>query len=179
MSSIAKDLAKQIRIPAYVVTAYMSLGSIVDIVSTTWPVRFHDLRWRLTFDGMVTGATGTELLAVLLFLIVAWAALDNIALGVGFAYSLIAGVAYLCAAAMFGLDVLQVRGQIAPQQLSQYHVGAAWTIFRMLFSGEMLIVLAVMAFRALRGLTRAERAAAGPAGSLIVPKPAAAPRVTV
>lgn len=180
MSVIPKDLAKQVRIPAYIVTAYMALGSVLDVMFTTWPVRAHDLRWRLTFDGLVTGASGTELLAVLLFVTFAWAALDHIAVAVGFAYALIAGVLYLCGAAVFGLDVLQVRGQIAPEQLSQYHVQAAWTIGRMLFAGLMMLLLAVVAFRAFRGLTRVERGVASPAGNLIVSKATAAPnRVTV
>ena len=180
MSLITKDLARQVRIPAYIIAAYMALGSILDVIFTTWPVRAHDLRWRLTFDGMVTGASGTELLAVLLFVVFAWVALDHIALAVGFGYALIAGILYLCGAVAFGLDMLQLRGQIATDQLSQYHVQAAWTISRMLFAGVMLLLLAVVAFRAFRSLTRLERSAAGPAGNLIVPKPTAAPnRVTV
>jgi hypothetical protein len=179
VSLTAKDLAKQVRIPTYIITAYMALGSVLDVLVTTWPVHAHELRWRLTFQGLITGASGTELLAVLLFLAVAWAALDNVALAVGFAYSLIAGVLYLCAAGIFALDVLQVRGQIAPNQISQYHLGAGWTVARMLFTAVTLGLLAAMAFRALRSVTRAERAVAGPAGTLIVPKQTGAPRVTV
>ena len=168
MSLIAKDLVKQVRVPAYIVTAYMALGSIFDVLATTWPVQIHEMRWRLTFEGLATAASGTELLAVLLFVVFAWAAADHIALAVGFAYSLIAGVAYLCGAAIFSLDILQARGQIAPEQLSRYHVGAGWTIGRMLFAGAMLLVFAVVAFRAFRSLTRVERGVAGPAGSLVV-----------
>jgi hypothetical protein len=181
---ITKDLVKQVRVPAYIVTAYMALGSIFDVLATTWPIQLHDMRWRLTFEGLATGASGTELLAVLLFLVFAWAAVDHIALAIGFAYALVAGVAYLCGAAMFSLDVLQARGQIDPAQLSRYHMGAGWTIGRMIFAGVMLLFLAVVAFRAFRSLTRAERSVAGPAGNLVVGKPAAVPnrapnRVTV
>lgn len=177
---IPKDLAKQVRIPAYIVTAYMALGSVFDVLVTTWPVRAHELRWRLTFDGLITGATGTELLAVLLFLIFAWAAFDHVALAFGFGYALIAGILYLCNAVIFGLDALQVRRQITPDQMGQYHAGVAWTIARMLFAGAMLLVLAIVAFRAFRSLARVERGVAGPAGNLIVPKTTAAPnRVTV
>jgi len=177
---IPKDLVKQVRVPAYIVTAYMALGSIFDVLATTWPIQLHDMRWRLAVQGMFTGASGTELLAVLLFLVFAWAAADHIALAAGFAYSLIAGVAYLCGAAIFSLDILQARGQIDPAQLSRYHMGAAWTIGRMIFAGLTLIMLAVVTFRAFRSLTRVERGVAGPAGSLIVGKPPAAPsRATV
>ena len=175
---IPKDLAKQVRIPAYIVTAYMALGSVLDVLITTWPVRAHDLRWRLTFDSLITGATGTELLAVLLFLAFAWAALDHVALAVGLGYALIAGILYLCNAVVFGLDALQVAGQVAPAQISQYHAGTAWTIARMLFAGVMLLLLAVVALRAFRSLTRVERGVAGPAGNLIKPA-AASNRVTV
>jgi hypothetical protein len=176
VSLIAKDLAKQARIPAYLVTAYMALGSFLDILVSRWPVLGHDLRWRLTFESAVTGASGTEMLAVLLFVAFAWAAADHFALAVGFAVALITGVLYLCGGAIFVLDVLQVRGQVTADQVSRYQVGAAWTLGRMLFTGSMLLLLAVLAFRGFRSLTRAaDRGVTAPNGSLLVSKAAATP----
>ena len=176
MSLIPKELARQIRIPAYVVTAYSAVGSILDILMSTWPVHVHDLRWRLAVESLATGATGTELLAVLLFLAFAWAAADQIALGVGFAFALIVGVFYLCGSVAFGLDALQVRSQIAPDQISRFQIGAAWAFGRMVFTGLMLGFLAAAIFRAFRSLARvADRGVAPGVGNLIVSKPPVAP----
>jgi hypothetical protein len=57
--------------------------------------------------------------------------------------------------------------------MSHYHMGAGWTLGRMLFTGLMLLAFAVVTFRALRSSIRAERAASVPAGNLIIPKPSA------
>jgi len=179
VSLIAKDLAKQARIPAYIVTAYMALGSLFDILASTWPIHGHDLRWRLAFESLVTGASGTEMLAVLLFVVFAWAAADHIGLAIGFGVALVIGVLFLCGGAIFALDALQVRGQIAADQVGRYQLGMAWTLGRMLFSGSMLILLAVLAFRGFRSLTRtAERGVGAPNANILVSKPANSPRAS-
>jgi hypothetical protein len=159
------------RIPAYVITAYIALGSVLDIVFSGWPPLPHDIRWRLTFESFVTTASGSEMLAVLLFLAFAWAAADRIALAIGFAYSIIAASAYLSCATAFFLDSLQVKGQVRADQLARYDIGLGWTIGRMMFTTVVFVLLSIVAFRAFRALGRvAERNVAGPADSLIVGK---------
>ena len=150
VSLISKDLVLRLRIPAYLVTAYIAVGSVLDILFSGWPPLPHDLRWRLTFEGSITGASGSEMLAVLLFLAFAWAAADRIALGFGFAYSVIAAVGYFCCSVIFLLDSIQLKAQIRPEQLTRYDVGLVWIFGRMAFTGLMLVLFAVMTFRALR-----------------------------
>jgi uncharacterized membrane protein len=176
-----KDLVNRLRIPAYVVTAYVALGSLLDILLSTWPPLTSDIRWRLTFEGFITTASGSEMLAVLLFLAFAWAAADRIALGVAFAYSVIVAAGYLVCAGVFALDALQFKKQVSPEQLTRYDIGLAWNFGRMVLATLILVLLAVVAFRAFRSLARmAERTVGGPAASLIVGKPQpAAERVKV
>lgn len=175
MPQIPTDLAKRLRLPAYIVTGYMAIGSLLDIAATTWPPLLHDLRWRLAVEGFATGASGTLLLAVVAFLVVAAAATDRVALGVGFAYSAIVGVVYLAGCAVFLLDSFQIRGQVQADQLSRYNVGLIWTAARLLFTGAVLVYLAVVAIRAFRRIGETERSVAAGPGSIIVGKPATAP----
>ena len=176
MPQISTDLVNRLRVPAYIVTGYMAIGSLLDIAATTWPPLSHDLRWRLTIESFSTGASGTVLLAVVVFLTFAWAAADRLGLGFGFAYCAIVGAAYLAESAVFIIDSLQLRGQIQADQLSRYNVGMVWTLARLVFTGLALIYLAVVAIRAFRRLGVTERGVAAGPGSILVTKPSAAPR---
>ena len=176
----ATDLVNRLRIPAYIVTAYMAVGSLIDIGATTWPPLTHDLRWRLAIESFSTGASGTVLLAVLVFLAFAWAAANRLALGIGFAYCAIVGVGYLAESVSFALDSLQIKGQVAAEQLSRYNVGMVWTMSRLLFTGVALLYLAIVAIRAFRRLGETERGVAAGPGAILVGRPApAADRVKV
>jgi hypothetical protein len=174
VSLIPKDLVRQARVPAYIVTGYLAFGSIIDMMVSAWPVRLHELTWRLGFDGLIAGASGSQLLVTLLFLVFAWAASDRVALGFGFAYALIASVSYFCGAGVYILDALQIRAQVDPAQMTRFEIGAGWTFARMAFSALMFAAFAIMAFRAFRGLARAaDRGVAAPANNLIIGKTAA------
>lgn len=181
MSVILKDIAQRLRLPAYIVTAYIALGSVVDMIVSSWPAQVHDLKWRLLFEGFATTASGSELLAVLLFLAFALAAADRIALALGFSFSLVAAAAYLCCAVIFLLDSLQIKSQVGSDQAARFDLGLIWTSGRLVFTGLMFALFASLAVRAFRALARTERGVAGPAGSLVVGnKPPAAPsRATV
>jgi hypothetical protein len=169
VSVTLKDIAPRLRIPAYIVTAYIGLGSFVDMFVSSWPAQPHDLRWRLLFEGFATTASGSEMLALLLFLAFAWAAADRIALAFGFSFSLVAAAAYLCCAVIFLLDSLQIKSQVRGDQVARFDLGLLWTGGRLVFTGFMFALFATVAFRAFRSLSRpAERAAASSKASLIV-----------
>ena len=172
MSVILKDIAPRLRIPAYIVTVYIALGSFVDMIVSSWPAQLHDLRWRLLFEGFATTASGSEMLALLLFLVFAWAALDRIALALGFSFSIVAAVAYLCCAVMFLLDSVQIKAQVQGDQMMRFNLGLVWTGGRLVFTGLMFALFATVAFRAFRSLSRpAERAVASPASLVVGKKP--------
>jgi len=176
----ATDLVNRLRIPAYIITAYMAVGSLLDIGATTWPPLTHDLRRRLAIESFWTGPSGTVLLAVLIFLAFAWTAANRLALGIGFAYCAIVGVGYLAESVSFALDSLQIKGQVAADQLSRYNVGMVWTMSRLLFTGVALLYLGIVAIRAFRRLGETERGVVAGPGSILVGRSApAADRVKV
>jgi len=180
VSVTLKDIVPRLRLPAYIVTAYIAFGSFVDVVVSSWPAQLHDLRWRLLFEGFATTASGSEMLALLLFLTFAWVAADRIALAVGVSFSIVAAAGYLCLAVIFLLDSVQVKAQVAGDQIARFNLGLLWTGGRLIFTGLMFALFTSVAIRAFRSLSRPmERAAAGPKSSLIVGNkpPAAAERV--
>ncbi|HSQ30496.1 MAG TPA: hypothetical protein VLN49_11635 [Gemmatimonadaceae bacterium] len=162
-------MARRLRLPGYIVVGYMTVGALLDVVISAQPAQIHDLRWRLGVSTLLTAASGTELLGAVLFLALAIAISDGVAMWVGFALSLLYGLLYIGLAGVFALDSLQLRGQIRPEMLSRYNLGLAWTLARVLFTGLAFLVIASACLRAARALARAlDRNGGNPASTLVV-----------
>jgi hypothetical protein len=175
LQSLAIDMSRRLRLPGYIVVAYMTVGSLIDILVSAQPALIHDIRWRLGVSTLLTGATGTELLGALLFLGLAIATSDVVAMWVGFVLSALLGCLYLGAGGVFVLDALQMRGQVKPEMLSRYNASLAWTLVRILFTGAVLLTIAGACMRAARALVRVlDRSGTDPASTLVVGIPATA-----
>ncbi len=169
MLSLGTDTARRLRLPGYIVVGYMTIGSLLDILISTQPAFIHDIRWRLGLATLFTGASGTELLGAALFLGLALLASDEISLWVGFGLSLLIGVLYLGVSGGFGLDSLQMRGQIKPEMLDRYNLGLGWTLARLLFTSVTFFVFSGSFFRAARAVRRAvDRSGLRPASPIVV-----------
>ena len=167
--SLANDAVRRLRLPGYIVVAYMTIGSLLDVVVSGQPPQIHDLRWRLGVSTLLTGASGTELLGALLFLALAVATSDGVAMWVGFAMSMLIGLLYIAVGGVFSLDSLQMRGQIRPEMLARYNLGLVWTLARILFTGAVFLIIAGVFFRAARALGRMlDRSATSPGSTLVV-----------
>lgn len=176
--SLSNDSARRLRLPAYIVIGYMTIGSLLDILVSVQPAAIHDLRWRLGLSTLLTGASGTELLGALLFLgLAVWAA-DEVSLWVGFALSLLIGIMYLGVSGGFTLDSLQMRGQVRPEMIARYNLGLAWTLARLAFTGLVFLVIAGSCLRAARLMRRAvDRGVVRPGATPLVVGAQAAPGV--
>ena len=182
MLSPTNDTARRLRLPAYIVLAYMTIGSVLDVLISSQPATIHDIRWRLGVSALLTGASGTILLGAVLFLGIAILFSDEVSLWVGFALSLLIGLGYLAVSGIFTLDSVQFRGQVQPQMLDRYNLGLGWTLARLAFSGIALFVVSSACVRAARSLRRtmdrtAVKSAATPlvVGSQLTPGVAAPP----
>lgn len=154
MLSFPNDAARRLRLPAYIVIGYMTIGSLLDVLISAQPATIHDIRWRLGVTTLLTGASGTELLGAVLFLGLALLAADEISLWVGFALSLLIGLGYLAAGGIFTLDSLQFRGQIKPDMLDRYNISLVWTLARLIFTGLVFLLVSGACVRAARALRR-------------------------
>lgn len=169
MPQISSDFVRRLRAPLYILVAYLSLGSVMEILVGGWPLRLHDVNWRLGALNSAAGATGTELLALVLLIVVGQLAWSRGALWTGFWYSLLIGVANVGAAAIFALDSLQVRARIPATQVNQFDATVAWGLARFGIAGLVCFWLAACALAAARLLGReAARDASNPRAGLIV-----------
>jgi len=167
--TLANDTARRLRLPGYIVVGYMTIGSLLDVIVSTQPSQIHDVRWRLAVSTLLTGATGTELLGAVLLLALAVALADGVAMWVGFALSLLLGLAYIGLGGIFALDSLQMRGQVRPDMLSRYNLSLVWTLARIVFTGVVLLIIAGAFLRAARALARVlDRGATSPGSTLVV-----------
>lgn len=149
----------------------MSLGSVVEVLVANWPLRPHDVNWRLAVLASTAGATGTELLALLLLIFVAQAVASRVAVWIGFWYSSLVALAYAVVSCAFALDSLQVRGRVPAGQVSHFDVTVGWVMARFAIAILACTWLAAGALVAARALRHEARDAGDRRNALIVGNP--------
>jgi len=92
------DFIRRIRLPALLTVAYLSLGSVVEVLVAAWPTHVHDVNWRLSVLNSAAGATGTELLALLILVVIAQLSMSVAGLWTAFWASTAVALGYLAAA---------------------------------------------------------------------------------
>ena len=168
MPEMPTDFVRRLRIPVYLIVGFLSVGSVVEVLVANWPLRLHDVNWRLAVLDSAAGATGTELLAVLLLVVVAQAVSSRAALWFAFAYSLLMALGGVVVSGAFVLDSLQVRARIPATQLTHFDVTVAWAVTRFAIAVLVCLGLAASAFVAARTLRREARDAGDRRNALIV-----------
>lgn len=168
MPQMPTDFVRRLRIPVYLIVCFLSLGSVVEVLVANWPLRLHDVNWRLAVLDSAAGATGTELLAVLLLIVVAQAVSSRAALWFGFAYSLFVALGGIVVSGAFVLDSLQVRARIPATQISHFDVTVVWAVARFAIVVLVCLWFAASALAAARTLRREARDAGDRRNALIV-----------
>jgi hypothetical protein len=175
----SSDFVRRIRVPAFLIVAFLSVGSIVEVLVAAWPLRLHDVSWRLGIMNSAAGATGTELLALLILIVVAQMAESRAGLWTGFGYSILGAITYLGGAGMFVLDALQMRGRVPPAEVHRFDVAIGWALLRFGFAELVFLGFAACALAAARALGRelgrgdtANKIVVGVSGVGIAPAPA-------
>lgn len=148
------DFLRRIRLPAYLIVAYLSLGSVVEVLVAAWPVHLHDVNWRLSALNSAAGATGTELLALFLLVMVVQLSMSIAGLWTAFWASIVVALAYLAAFGTFGLDGLQLRGRIPADELHRFDITVVWGLARFGIAEVVCLALAACALSAARSLRR-------------------------
>ena len=154
MTPFSIDFIQRIRLPAYLIVAYLSVGSLVEVLVGAWPVHVHDVNWRLAALNSAAGATGTELLALLVLLVVAQLSMSIAGLWTGFWASIMVALGYLVAATLFGLDSLQLRARIPADQLHRFDLTVVWALVRFGIVELVSLALAACALAAARSMRR-------------------------
>ncbi len=148
------DFIRRIRLPALLIVAYLGLGSVVEVLVAAWPVHVHDVNWRLSALNSAAGATGTELLALLILVVVMQLSMSVAGLWTAFWASIVVALAYLAAFGTFGLDGLQMRARIPADQIHRFDITVVWALARFGIAEMVCLALAACALSAARALRR-------------------------
>jgi hypothetical protein len=108
-------------VPAYLLVAFLSIGSLLDILVTAWPAHLHDPNWRLAVANNAAGASGTEMLSLLILIVVAQLAVAPGFAGFAYAIAMVSG--YAIAAVMFA-PRLAANTRSHPAEQARYDVSS-------------------------------------------------------
>jgi hypothetical protein len=98
---------------------------VADLISTAWPIQAGTLRWRYGFLGLLANVLLTPMLGAMLASLAAHQ-LRHLGLLRGVSGLYLAAVLLLGGAlVVFVLDAMQLRPDIAAQQITNYRAGAA------------------------------------------------------
>ena len=139
----------------------MILLPFIELAIRTWPFRIHSPAWRLGFLGGGASVLVTPLLALYLVFAIAAVADDRIVEYLVAAVAAIGTVLCLGSAAIFSLDVLQMKGQISSATATQYDLGSMWIIARLVLVAVLFVVLAASSIRTARRAPHKTSAATG------------------
>jgi hypothetical protein len=150
----SNEFVRRIQVPVYLIVAYLSVGSAIELVVAGWPLHLHDVNFRLGLLNSAAAASGTELLALLLLVVMGQLAQSVATLWAGFWYCILVAVAYLGVAGTFVLDALQLRGRIPAAEAARFDVTVAWALGRFAIAEVVCLALASCALYAARSLRR-------------------------
>lgn len=154
MPLTTNESIRRLQVPTYLIVAFLGVGSSIEVLLASWPMRLHDVNWRLGVLNSAAAATGTELLALLILVAMGQLVMSRGALWAGFCFSLLAAFGYLVTAGMFVLDSLQLRARVAAPALNRFDVTIGWALVRFGFAEIVCLWLAACALRAARALAR-------------------------
>ncbi len=143
-------LARRLRLAGYLLALFIAVGSLSDIVVSTWPVSIHDARWRIGATTLITAATPINLLAVFVCITIAYLAGNPRILWIIGALCALAALVYLVLCAELALDVLQLRQKVRADLVTNYDITMALGELRLAFAAVVSVALSFAAFRVRR-----------------------------
>lgn len=148
---------KQLR-RAGVVVALLFLGfTAVDYTTAVWPLEPSEIRWRYGALSGLSGSLLTPSFGILILLAVAMSA-GKRWLELTLAATLgIVSLGLAAATVMFGLDVLQLRGDVQPELLSEYDVTAIRSAVKLAAGSVATLVVGFFALSAWRATPKPAR----------------------
>ena len=143
-------IARRIRLAGYLLAVFVAVGSISDVIASSWPVSIHEARWRIGVTTLINGATPLNLTAIFLCIVIAFLAGNRRVLGFIGALCAVAAIVYLGLSAEFALDLLQLRQKVRADLVTNYDVTMALGELRLLFAAVVSLAFSFAAFRVRR-----------------------------
>ncbi len=141
--------------PAYFLAALLILTPPVDWLGNVWPPHPGSIAWRYASEGLFSGTMVTIALGLLLAGAVAALRGDRWVLRSLAVVSMLVAAVLAVVAADFALDVVQLGGSAAPENLRVFRAGGVRVVLKYLATAALCAWVALAAWRS-------GRAGAGP-----------------
>jgi len=126
----------------YLVAGLFVLTMLIDVVTNVWPPDPGDIQWRFGFFGVASNYLISGLFGMLLLAAAAVWAGHRRMMTTACVLAAVAGLLLLGFAALYALDVLQLRNNVRPEAEFPFRVGALKSFFKMVTTSLALLVIA-------------------------------------
>ena len=160
MTARSIDVTDRLLPALYAIAFAFILTPVVDVITNVWPMQPGDIQWRFAFFGVSANYLISPLFGLGLLGLAAAYGFHKPMLLVTTVLATVAAVSLLACCLLYGLDILQLRGEVRPEAEFAFRVGAAKSLFKMVITAVALVFIAVGCFKArkdLRAVTRGPR----------------------
>lgn len=171
---------RRLRAPGYLILGIATILPLIDLLVSLSPLRPTTLMWRFGAVGLFASAIGAPLLVLFLIYVLAYFSGDRKVMIACAVIAAVIALLMIAGAGTFALDALQMKRRIQAAAQPRFLTASAQALFKMGVQGIASLVLAVSAFRTLKGA----KALPGPrtesraSSSMLVGRPSVARPVT-
>jgi hypothetical protein len=171
---------RRLRAPGYLILGIAMVLPLVDLVVSLSPLRPTTLMWRFGAVGLLASAIGAPLLVLFLIYVLAYFSGDRKVMVACAVLAALIALTMIGGAGTFSLDALQMKRRIQEAAQARFVMASAQALFKMGLQGLASLVLAVSAFRTLKGAKTlpGPRTEARGSSSMLVGRPSVARPVT-
>jgi hypothetical protein len=173
-------LVRRLRAPGYLILGIAMVFPLLDLLVSVLPLRPATVVWRFGAVGLLSSAIGAPLLILFFIFVLAYFSGDRKIMVVCAAIAALIALVMIGMAGTFALDALQMKRRVQAAAQAKFLMACAQALLKLAFEGLAALVLAVSAFRTLRGAKAAPvaRTEARPSSSLLMGRAAGARPIT-
>jgi hypothetical protein len=167
---------RRLRAPGYLIFGIAMILPLVDLLISLSPLRPTTLMWRFGAVGLLASAIGAPLLVLFLIFALAYFSGDRKVMIACAVVAALVSLVMFAGAGTFALDALQMKRRVQAAAQPRFIMASGQALMKMGLQGLAALVLAVSAFRTLKGAKTlpGPRTEARPSSNLLVGRPSVA-----
>ena len=173
-------LVRRLRVPGYLILGIAMVLPLLDLLVSVMPLRPTTVVWRFGAVGLLSSAIGAPLLILFFIFVLAYLAGDRKVVVLCAVLAALIALTMIAGAGTFALDSLQMKRRVQEAAQSRFLLASAQAMMKLGLEGLAALVLAVSAFRTVKGAKAVAiaRTEARPSSSLLMGRAASARPVT-
>jgi hypothetical protein len=142
---------RRLRAPGYLIFGIAMVLPLIDLLVSLTPLRPTTLMWRFGAVGLLASAIGAPLLVLFLIYVLAYFSGDRKVIIACTVIAALIALMMIGGAGTFALDALQMKRRIQAAAQARFIIASGQALFKLGLEGLAALVLAVSAFRTLKG----------------------------